>query len=111
MNYNVLCCTEVTYRCPAGRFGVKCSGTCHCFAGTDVCRSEDGRCTDGVCQPGWTDPPYCQTGTMLSFLYLISVHTSFLNCYSDSYRRNLSFYVSVFFNNYHAFFSVPHCSL
>jgi len=54
----------VLHNCPGGRFGADCSGICHCLAGSDVCLSEDGRCTHGLCQHGWTNPPYCQTGNV-----------------------------------------------
>ena len=59
------------HQCPQGQFGADCSGLCHCLHGPDVCRSEDGRCTDSLCQPGWTNPPRCQTGTTHSFLFCV----------------------------------------
>jgi len=64
--------------CPPGRFGADCSAECHCLAGPDVCRSEDGRCTRGLCQIGWTDPPYCQTGMHSHFplTYFIASQTT-----------------------------------
>ena len=58
------CAFAVAMRhCAAGRFGADCSGVCRCLA-LSACRSEDGRCTDDSCQLGWTNPPYCQTGTV-----------------------------------------------
>ena len=69
------CFVGILHDCDPGQFGANCSGICHCRSGADFCQSKDGRCTNGLCQPGWTDPPYCQTGTgWLSFLlYFVTV--------------------------------------
>jgi len=62
------------HQCPAGQFGVDCSGRCHCLAGNDVCRSQDGRCTQGHCSLGWTNPPYCQTGTSFCVILVCMIN-------------------------------------
>jgi len=48
--------------CDKGSFGPECIGVCHCLSGKNLCRTEDGRCTDMRCSHGWTNPPLCQTG-------------------------------------------------
>ena len=50
--------------CESGWFGVECNKQCHCRSGASYCRTDDGRCTDGVCSYGWTGSPYCQTGNL-----------------------------------------------
>ena len=47
--------------CEDGKFGVNCTGTCHCLNGAADCRKSDGLCRSFTCEWGWSGVPYCQT--------------------------------------------------